>query len=193
MAAQVDADRAEVLGERHAVPETAVFGHAVDGEEEGSGAVDVIGERDGLDHRPDRTRRWCPTECDDVPVCRTIATSLGWDRARPTPPGRTSARRFCVYSVNRSACKFVTTSFFAWSGGVNSDGTSRVGCDVAALLGGCGGWWYGGIGLGVEEGPTVEGEGHTIVSSGKSECVDTIAADYLIDLKLPASMPTCSI
>ncbi|MGW4464787.1 alpha/beta hydrolase [Micromonospora sp. NPDC004704] len=40
---------------------------------------------------------------------------------------------------------------------------------------------------------TVEGEGHTIVSSGKNECVDTVAADYLIDLKLPATMPTCSI
>ncbi|MFI7610977.1 alpha/beta hydrolase [Nonomuraea terrae] len=40
---------------------------------------------------------------------------------------------------------------------------------------------------------TVEGEGHTIVSSGKNECVDTIAADYLIDLKLPATMPTCSV
>ncbi|MFK3980037.1 alpha/beta hydrolase [Micromonospora sp. NPDC050397] len=40
---------------------------------------------------------------------------------------------------------------------------------------------------------TVEGQGHTIVSSGKNKCVDTIAADYLIDLKLPATMPTCSI
>lgn len=40
---------------------------------------------------------------------------------------------------------------------------------------------------------TVEGEGHTVVSSGKNECVDTIAADYLIDLKLPAKMPTCSV
>ncbi len=40
---------------------------------------------------------------------------------------------------------------------------------------------------------TVEGEGHTVVSSGKNTCVDTIAADYLIDLKLPAKMPTCSV
>ncbi|MER5650171.1 alpha/beta hydrolase [Streptosporangium sp. NPDC002524] len=39
---------------------------------------------------------------------------------------------------------------------------------------------------------TVKGEGHTIVSSGKNTCVDQIAADYLIDLKLPAKMPTCS-
>ncbi|MEW1586185.1 alpha/beta hydrolase [Micromonospora vinacea] len=40
---------------------------------------------------------------------------------------------------------------------------------------------------------TVEGEGHTVVSSGKNTCVDTIAADYLVDLKLPAKMPTCSV
>ena len=40
---------------------------------------------------------------------------------------------------------------------------------------------------------TVNGEGHTVVSSGKNTCVDTIAADYLIDLKLPATMPTCSL
>ena len=40
---------------------------------------------------------------------------------------------------------------------------------------------------------TVEGEGHTVVSSGKNACVDAIAADYLIDLKLPAKMPTCAI
>ncbi|MFE9914722.1 alpha/beta hydrolase [Micromonospora sp. NPDC005553] len=40
---------------------------------------------------------------------------------------------------------------------------------------------------------TVEGEGHTVVSSGKNKCVDTIASDYLIDLKLPEKMPTCSI
>lgn len=40
---------------------------------------------------------------------------------------------------------------------------------------------------------TVEGEGHTVVSSGKNECVDKIAADYLLDLKLPATMPTCSV
>ncbi|MGN9809565.1 alpha/beta hydrolase [Micromonospora sp. BQ11] len=40
---------------------------------------------------------------------------------------------------------------------------------------------------------TVKGEGHTVVSSGKNTCVDTIAADYLIDLKLPTKMPTCSV
>jgi hypothetical protein len=40
---------------------------------------------------------------------------------------------------------------------------------------------------------TVEGEGHTVVSSGKNTCVDTITSDYLIDLKLPEKMPTCSI
>ncbi|AGZ44034.1 alpha/beta hydrolase [Actinoplanes friuliensis] len=40
---------------------------------------------------------------------------------------------------------------------------------------------------------TVKGEGHTVVSAGTNTCVDTIAADYLIDLKLPAEMPTCSV
>ncbi|WP_250009756.1 alpha/beta hydrolase [Actinoplanes sp. M2I2] len=39
---------------------------------------------------------------------------------------------------------------------------------------------------------TVKGEGHTIVSSGANKCVDTIASDYLVDLKLPATMPTCT-
>ena len=39
---------------------------------------------------------------------------------------------------------------------------------------------------------TVEGEGHTVVSSGlKNPCVDEIAAAYLIDLELPTEMPTC--
>ncbi|MFC4010701.1 alpha/beta hydrolase [Nonomuraea purpurea] len=40
---------------------------------------------------------------------------------------------------------------------------------------------------------TVKGEGHTIVASGANPCVDKIAADYLIDLELPAEMPTCSV
>ena len=40
---------------------------------------------------------------------------------------------------------------------------------------------------------TVEGEGHTIVSSGANNCVDKIASDYLIDLTLPATMPTCTM
>lgn len=40
---------------------------------------------------------------------------------------------------------------------------------------------------------TVEGEGHTVVSSGKNTCVEAVAADYLIDLKLPARMPTCAV
>jgi pimeloyl-ACP methyl ester carboxylesterase len=39
---------------------------------------------------------------------------------------------------------------------------------------------------------TVKGEGHTVVSSGKNTCVEKIAADYLINLKLPPTMPTCT-
>ncbi|MEV4343300.1 alpha/beta hydrolase [Actinoplanes sp. NPDC049596] len=39
---------------------------------------------------------------------------------------------------------------------------------------------------------TVKGEGHTVVSAGTNKCVDRIAADYLVDLKLPGTMPTCS-
>nr|WP_221379065.1 alpha/beta hydrolase [Actinoplanes polyasparticus] len=40
---------------------------------------------------------------------------------------------------------------------------------------------------------TVKGEGHTVVSSGANTCVDKIAADYLVDLKLPQTMPACSV
>ncbi|WP_440107268.1 alpha/beta hydrolase [Streptosporangium sp. H16] len=40
---------------------------------------------------------------------------------------------------------------------------------------------------------TVKGEGHTVVSGGANTCVDKIAADYLIDLKLPEPMPECSV
>jgi pimeloyl-ACP methyl ester carboxylesterase len=40
---------------------------------------------------------------------------------------------------------------------------------------------------------TVKGEGHTVVSGGANQCVDKIAADYLIDLKLPETMPTCTV
>lgn len=39
---------------------------------------------------------------------------------------------------------------------------------------------------------TVEGSGHTVVSSGVNTCVDQIASDYLIDLVLPAEMPSCA-
>jgi pimeloyl-ACP methyl ester carboxylesterase len=40
---------------------------------------------------------------------------------------------------------------------------------------------------------TVKGEGHTVVSGGANQCVDKIAADYLVDLKLPETMPTCTV
>ncbi len=39
---------------------------------------------------------------------------------------------------------------------------------------------------------TLEGAQHTIVSAGTNPCVLDIAADYLIDLDLPAEMPDCS-
>jgi pimeloyl-ACP methyl ester carboxylesterase len=38
---------------------------------------------------------------------------------------------------------------------------------------------------------TVNGEGHTIVMAGTNPCVNKVAADYLIDLKLPAQGATC--
>ncbi|TDV56390.1 alpha/beta hydrolase [Actinophytocola oryzae] len=38
---------------------------------------------------------------------------------------------------------------------------------------------------------TVEGEQHTVALSGKSPCVNDIVADYLVDLKLPASGARC--
>ncbi|WP_136055534.1 alpha/beta hydrolase [Microbacterium sp. K24] len=40
---------------------------------------------------------------------------------------------------------------------------------------------------------TVEGEGHTVVSSGASPCVDEIAAAYLIDLELPEGELSCTL
>ncbi|QTE31054.1 alpha/beta hydrolase [Pengzhenrongella sicca] len=40
---------------------------------------------------------------------------------------------------------------------------------------------------------TVEGEGHTVVSSGGSPCVDEIAAAYLIDLELPVGELSCAL
>jgi TAP-like protein len=40
---------------------------------------------------------------------------------------------------------------------------------------------------------TVEGEGHTVVSIGSNPCVNTIAATYLIDLKLPAKDQRCKL
>lgn len=39
---------------------------------------------------------------------------------------------------------------------------------------------------------TVEGEGHTVVSLGTNPCVDAIVSDYLVDLELPATDPTCA-
>ncbi|CAN5699703.1 alpha/beta hydrolase [soil metagenome] len=38
---------------------------------------------------------------------------------------------------------------------------------------------------------TVEGEGHTIVTAGTNQCVNEIAADYLIDLELPPNGASC--
>jgi hypothetical protein len=40
---------------------------------------------------------------------------------------------------------------------------------------------------------TVEGEGHTIVMAGTNQCVNEIAADYLIDLKLPPQGASCEL
>lgn len=40
---------------------------------------------------------------------------------------------------------------------------------------------------------TVEGEGHTIVTAGTNQCVNDIAADYLIDLVLPDEGATCRL
>jgi hypothetical protein len=40
---------------------------------------------------------------------------------------------------------------------------------------------------------TVEGEGHTIVMAGTNQCVNEIAADYLIDLKLPPEGASCRL
>ncbi|MFG1923044.1 alpha/beta hydrolase [Cryptosporangium sp. NPDC048952] len=39
---------------------------------------------------------------------------------------------------------------------------------------------------------TVRGEGHTVVSSGANACVEKVAAAYLIDLELPATLPECA-
>lgn len=40
---------------------------------------------------------------------------------------------------------------------------------------------------------TVEGEGHTVVTAGTNQCVDDIAANYLIDLALPPEGATCAL
>ncbi|MGV0714669.1 alpha/beta hydrolase [Mycolicibacterium sp. XJ662] len=40
---------------------------------------------------------------------------------------------------------------------------------------------------------TVEGEGHTVVMGGTNQCVNEIAADYLIDLKLPPQGASCAL
>ncbi|WP_072806174.1 alpha/beta fold hydrolase [Rhodococcoides yunnanense] len=40
---------------------------------------------------------------------------------------------------------------------------------------------------------TVDGEQHTIASSGTSECVDAVVADYLIGLTVPAEDTRCAI
>lgn len=40
---------------------------------------------------------------------------------------------------------------------------------------------------------TVEGEGHTIVMAGTNQCVNEIAADYLIDLTLPPAGASCEL
>ncbi|GAB2626978.1 alpha/beta hydrolase [Paractinoplanes abujensis] len=40
---------------------------------------------------------------------------------------------------------------------------------------------------------TVRGEGHTIVTAGTNPCVNKAAADYLIDLKVPAAGATCTL
>lgn len=40
---------------------------------------------------------------------------------------------------------------------------------------------------------TVEGEGHTIVMAGTNQCVNEIAADYLIDLSLPPAGVSCKL
>lgn len=40
---------------------------------------------------------------------------------------------------------------------------------------------------------TVEGEGHTIVMAGTNQCVNEIAADYLIELKLPPEATLCKL
>ncbi|MGK5441596.1 hypothetical protein ACSNN7_07180 [Micromonospora sp. URMC 105] len=44
MAAQIDADGAEVPGHRDAIPEMTVLGDAVDRDKEGPGPIDVMGE-----------------------------------------------------------------------------------------------------------------------------------------------------
>ena len=40
---------------------------------------------------------------------------------------------------------------------------------------------------------TVEGEGHTIVTAGTNSCVNAVAADYLIHLKLPPTGARCQL
>ncbi|WP_229672529.1 alpha/beta hydrolase [Citricoccus zhacaiensis] len=40
---------------------------------------------------------------------------------------------------------------------------------------------------------TVEGQGHTIVAAGLSDCVNQVAADYLIELKTPEEGASCTL
>lgn len=40
---------------------------------------------------------------------------------------------------------------------------------------------------------TVEGDGHTVVGTGRSPCVDELAAAYLIDLTVPDDGATCTL
>jgi hypothetical protein len=40
---------------------------------------------------------------------------------------------------------------------------------------------------------TVEGEGHTIVMAGTNQCVNDIAASYLIDLRRPPEGASCAL
>ncbi|WP_201301176.1 alpha/beta hydrolase [Citricoccus sp. K5] len=40
---------------------------------------------------------------------------------------------------------------------------------------------------------TVEGQGHTIVATGLNDCVNQVAADYLIDLKTPEEGASCTL
>ncbi|WP_228538116.1 alpha/beta hydrolase [Nocardia sp. XZ_19_385] len=40
---------------------------------------------------------------------------------------------------------------------------------------------------------TVEGEQHTVVMSGASDCVNGVVADYLVDLKVPAADTRCTL
>lgn len=40
---------------------------------------------------------------------------------------------------------------------------------------------------------TVQGEGHTVVTAGQNDCVNDIAAAYLIELELPGDGATCTL